>query len=196
MDQVSTETMEWLMSGGLLTPLLRECCERVLWEARTERAGELFDELLREILVECVDSVLLELAFHDMTSPLKPFIAKIDMNELIATAAAASPKTSAKKRPIDQNSSLLSPSPLESKKPKPNLELDTEMMNPVDEEDLARLQDDIERCMRLKFKILILIYYYLMIVEKTHFKSPKTSWQLISAATTSNKASHLRNSTI
>ena len=184
------------MSGGLLTPLLRECCERVLWEARTERAGELFDELLREILVECVDSVLLELAFHDMTSPLKPFIAKIDMNELIATAAAASPKTSAKKRPIDQNSSLLSPSPLESKKPKPNLELDTEMMNPVDEEDLARLQDDIERCMRLKFKILILIYYYLKIVEKTLFKSPKTSWQLISVATTSNKASHLRNSTI
>lgn len=153
MDQVSTETIEWLMSGGLLTPLIRECCERVLWEARTERAGELFDELLREILVECVDSLLLELAFHDMTSPLKPFIAKIDMNELIATAAAASPKTSAKKRPIDQNSSLLSPSPLESKKPKPDLELDTEMMNPVDEEDLARLQDDIERCMRLKTKI-------------------------------------------
>ena len=151
MDQVSTETIEWLMSDGLLTPLMHECCERVLWEARTERAGELFDELLRELLVDCVDSVLVELAFQDMTSTLKPFITKIKINEIIG-------KTSSKKRPIDTLSSLLSSSTLERKKLKPNLELNTETMNQIDDKDLARLQDDIEPCM---IKLLMTYIYFL-----------------------------------
>lgn len=76
-DRIQQEIFDRVVYGNL-DLLVRECCDRTIWEAQTQRAADIYETLLDEIVgVESMDRLFLEIIFEEMTGLVKPFIEKI-----------------------------------------------------------------------------------------------------------------------
>lgn len=77
--RIEEEIFERVVLGNNLAGLIRECCERVVWEERTERALDIYESVLGEVVSdECMDSIFLEMIFEETIGQLRPFIKKIE----------------------------------------------------------------------------------------------------------------------
>lgn len=75
-QRIEADTFEHLLNG-CVDALIGECCERVVWEAQTQRAADIYEELLSDVVRNLIDHCILEIAFDDMTTQTMPFIGKI-----------------------------------------------------------------------------------------------------------------------
>lgn len=76
-ERIQQEIFDRVVYGNL-DLLIRECCDRTIWEAQTERAGDIYETLLDEFVgVKSMDRLFLEIIFEEMTGQVKPFIEKM-----------------------------------------------------------------------------------------------------------------------
>lgn len=97
--RIEEEIFERVVLGNNLEALIRECCERVVWEERTERALDIYEGVLGEVVSdECMDGIFLEMIFEETIGQLRPFIKKIETKPPKPPKQPATPMRQAAKR--------------------------------------------------------------------------------------------------
>lgn len=137
LDKIEAELYDTIVLARL-DALIRECCERVVWEEKSARAQQIYDELSDEVMKAMIDRCILEVAFDDMNALTGPFINKIDQ-DLVKPKVKEKPANAPTKRVLDV-SDRFDEQPLEKKS----------RSNRTDE-DLENIQENTEKCNLLNF---------------------------------------------
>lgn len=88
-EKIEGELVEVLVNE-ITGNLMRECCERVIWELKNERVTSIYEDVLDEVVRKMIDRSFLDFIFDEMIVRDKPFIKKAEPIKLIEKQPAAS----------------------------------------------------------------------------------------------------------
>ena len=96
-EKFEVECAETLLNE-ITGSLMRECCERVIWQLKNERLNSIYDDILDEVLKKMLNQSFLDMVFDEMIVTDKPLIEKpapIQFVEAVVAEKASLPEKKA-----------------------------------------------------------------------------------------------------
>jgi hypothetical protein len=81
-EKFEAEIVETLINE-ITGNLMRECCERVIWEMKNERVTSIYEDILDEVVRKMIDRSFLDFIFDEMIVKDKPLIKKPEPIKLV-----------------------------------------------------------------------------------------------------------------